>query len=126
MIVVSDTSAISNLLIIGEIDLLQLTFSQIVIPDSVYGELCRIEEHRRALIDLDWIENRSLSDHGLFDDLRESLDIGESEAIALAVELGADILLIDEARGRSMAESLGLEITGILGVLIIAKEAGHN
>ena len=53
-----------------------------------------------------------------------NLDIGEAEAIALALELKADELLIDERLGRREAVRLGLSITGVLGVLLIAKNRG--
>lgn len=52
------------------------------------------------------------------------LDPGESESIALALENEADYLIIDEYKGRMIAESLGLPIVGILGVLIQAKKYG--
>lgn len=52
------------------------------------------------------------------------LDPGETEAIALAVEIGADLLLIDERKGRREAKLLGLRTTGLLGVLLEAKKAG--
>jgi predicted nucleic acid-binding protein len=125
MIVVSDTSSISNLLIIGEVHLLKLLFSTVVVPDAVYSELCRVPEHKNELQSLKWIERHNVTSIDLFEKLRDELDEGESQAIALAVELRADLLLIDEALGREVAESLGLAITGILGVLIRAKDAGY-
>lgn len=122
MIVVSDTSPISNLLQIGEIDLLRRIFDKIVIPTEVFVESCRVENHREFLINQDWIEIVALSDEKLKNDLLNDLDSGEAEAIALAVELKADYLLIDEIAGRQIAESYGIKVTGIIGVLIKAKE----
>jgi len=52
------------------------------------------------------------------------LDTGETEAIALALELRADAVLMDERLGRRVAASLGLRPTGLLGCLVMAKTAG--
>ena len=54
-----------------------------------------------------------------------NLDKGESEAIALALEMNADLVLMDERRGRFMARRLGLEVIGVLGVMVEAKHKGH-
>ncbi|CCI21527.1 conserved hypothetical protein [Microcystis aeruginosa PCC 9808] len=56
--------------------------------------------------------------------LADELDKGEAEAIALALELGADQVLIDERRGRRIAARLNLRYTGILGILVEAKNRG--
>ena len=55
----------------------------------------------------------------------EELDLGESEAIVLAIELKADYLIIDEYKGRAIADKKGVKIVGLLGVLIAAKRIGH-
>lgn len=124
MIVVSDTSAISNLLIIGRIDLLRQLYRRVVIPETVADELRVIATHRTALGELDWIETVELRDKALYTLLIETLDKGEAEAIGLSVELSADLLLIDERDGRAAASNLGIDIIGIAGVLVEAKRVG--
>ena len=57
--------------------------------------------------------------------LAESLDPGEAAAIALGVELQADLLVCDDLRGRQVAEAEGLDVVGTLGILLRAKQAGH-
>jgi hypothetical protein len=57
--------------------------------------------------------------------LKQTLDGGEAEAIALAIELQADWTLLDEREGRKVAKSLGLNVTGILGILLRAKHLGE-
>lgn len=71
-----------------------------------------------------WIEVRNCSDQSLFEQLRRSLDPGELEAIVLAIELNADIVLLDDEAARVAAQSLGIEYTGLLGILIRAKKMG--
>lgn len=56
--------------------------------------------------------------------LRRTLDQGESDAISLAVKSRSDLMLIDEREGRQIARSLGLRLTGTLGILIRAKLEG--
>jgi predicted nucleic acid-binding protein len=72
-----------------------------------------------------WLKTRRASDANLVSLLMVELHPGESEAIALALELKADRLLIDERDGRNMARQLGLPLTGALGVLLRAKRDGQ-
>ncbi len=124
MIVVSDTSPISNLLQIGEINLLRQIFHKIVVPCGVFAEICQVESHKEFLIKQDWIETATLTNTNLKTGLMADLDGGEAEAIALAIELKADYLLMDETKGGQIAESYGVKVIGIIGVLIKAKEEG--
>ena len=66
----------------------------------------------------------SATDVSLLDELLERLDRGEAEAITLARELNAELLLIDETDGRAEARRLNIRITDVLGILIRAKELG--
>jgi uncharacterized protein len=127
VIVVSDTSPLSGLAIVGKLSLLQALYGQIVIPEAVASELRRggQDDPRIAqVLTLSWIETKPSTNHRLISELQTiyKLDKGESEAISLALELNADVLLIDERLGRREASRLGLSITGMLGVLLVAKK----
>ncbi len=73
---------------------------------------------------LEWIETRQVANLTLATQIKSDLDNGEAEAIALAIELEADLLLIDEPKGRKIAAGYGLKYTGVIGTLIEAKSAG--
>ncbi|MCB9296293.1 MAG: DUF3368 domain-containing protein [Lewinellaceae bacterium] len=121
MIVISDTSPITNLIQIGKLEILKELFHEIIIPEEVYEELCELEFQRSLLNSLDWIKTREVADKQLVNRLIRDIDKGEAESIVLAIELKADILLIDEKKGRRVAREYGLEITGLLGILKRAK-----
>lgn len=72
-----------------------------------------------------WLRVETPRNRALVSSLAASLDIGEAEAITLASELGAALLLIDESDGRAAARNLGLTITGTLGILVRAKLCGR-
>lgn len=125
MIVVSNTSPIINLAKIGYLDLLKRLYGRILIPDAVYAEIVvrgAGEAGSQEVQQLKWIETKTLKNHSLFTALRYQLQPGESGAIALAVEKDAGLLLLDEKQARKIAIDMGIEITGILGVLLQAKQ----
>ncbi|GAB4291714.1 MAG: DUF3368 domain-containing protein [Oscillatoriaceae cyanobacterium] len=125
MIVVSDTSALSNLAQIDYLWLLEAIYQTVIIPDVVASELAAASNPTiSAILQLDWIQIQFLTNSQLADQLQQErgLDAGEANAIALALELQADDLLIDERLGRQEAVRLGLSIIGTLGVLLVAKQ----
>lgn len=124
MIVVSDTSPITNLFSIGRLDLLRELYGEVVIPVAVAEEIDFLAKNQEILVDNRWIEVISLQDRTLLSSIRVTLDAGEAEAIALSIELGAEALLMDETKGRHVAMNLGLDVTGLVGVLIQAKTRG--
>jgi predicted nucleic acid-binding protein len=129
MLVASDTSPISNLAIIGRLNLLQVQFREIWIPGAVQSELGQLSgvplREIQQAVEVGWIKPRKLQDDKVARLLESTLDPGEAEAIALAIEISADLVLLDEKEGRAAAERAGLHVTGILGVLLRAKKAGE-
>ena len=99
----------------------------VFIPEAVYRELTDPNFPVAGATEaqtFDWIQTRTISDRTLVEALSNELDIGEAEAIALAVEMQADQVLIDERRGRLVASRLNLRYTGILEILVEAKSKG--
>ncbi|MGB0930271.1 MAG: DUF3368 domain-containing protein [Chitinophagales bacterium] len=125
MLIVSDTSPITNLIRIGELELLQKLFGQVIIPQKVYDELAYYERQQEELDREAWVVVRTVTNLEKIEELNEVLDEGEAEAIVLAEELNADFLIIDERKGRKVAEDYGLRIVGLLGILIQAKQKGY-
>ena len=116
MLVISDTSPLTALLLTQHEMLLCQLFDRVVIPPAVQGELMRVHTSLPS-----WIEiiapltiPESITAAGL--------DPGETEAIALALELHPDAVLIDERLGRRVATLHGLAVTGLLGFLVLAKQ----
>ena len=127
MIIVSDTSPINNLTAINHLYLLNQLYGTVFIPEAVYRELTDPSFPVAGATEVqtfDWVQTRAVSDRTLVKALSNELDIGEAEAIALAVEMQADQVLIDERRGRLVASRLNLRYTGILGILVEAKGKG--
>ena len=124
MVIVSDTSPVTSLIQIGRLELLTQVFGQVVVPKTVYDELCKVPGQQAVIDQQNWLFIDHAKDHSHVKILENELDAGEAEAIVLALELKADYLVIDEFKGRSKAEEIGLKIIGSLGVLLQAKQIG--
>lgn len=129
MLVVSNTSPIANLAFINRLDLLRDQFEQLWIPEVVRAELDPIPDlAAKAVIELanqtGWLKSRPIENLQLATILGKELDRGEAEAIALSLEMKADLLLIDEREGRIVARRAGLRVRGVLGILLRAKATG--
>ena len=126
MIVVSDISPIVNLAFIGQLDLLRRLYNRVVIPQAVDDEIAKGSDQSgiAEIRMFDWIEIKQVTNQAMVASLELELDRGEAEAIALAIELKADLLLLDERKGRLAALRLGVRIIGLLGLVIEAKQKG--
>jgi uncharacterized protein len=123
--VVSNTSPISNLCAIGQIQILLELYGMVRIPDAVQMELHaspRIASLARAAEEGGIFSVSSAYNTRTASLLRHTLDSGEAAAIALALETNAELLLMDERLGRSIAKQAGIRIMGVLGVLVEAKK----
>jgi uncharacterized protein len=128
---VSNTSPILNLALIGRLQLLQEQFRDVSITEGVLEEL-RVRENLPgskeilAALNGGWIQVVKLSDSAMLRVLGRDLDRGEAEAIALALETRADFVLLDERDARTIAKDLGLNVTGVLGILLHAWQQGKQ
>ncbi|MCF8372773.1 MAG: DUF3368 domain-containing protein [Bacteroidales bacterium] len=125
MIIISDTTAIANLIMINQLDILHKVAGDIVIPQAVADEIKALEEFEVDLsvyFNSEWIIKSSAKNQHLVQELMNMLDAGESEAIVLAKELNADYIIIDEKHGREIAKSQGLRTIGLVGILHQAKQ----
>ena len=125
MIIISDTSVLTNLIQLDQLSLLEKLFGHVLIPKKVFSELSKIPGQIPIIERISWIEIRSASNSEIVEKLAMQLDLGEAESIALAIEEKADLLLIDERKGRRIAQQNGILITGLLGILIEAKAEKH-
>lgn len=123
--VVSDTTPIISLLKIAKLELLKHIYSEIFIPVSVFEEIeaGRNRKHYRDISQLNWIRIEEIKDKRAGKYFLD-LHTGEAEAIILASEISADLIIMDEKLGRYYAKHADLKVTGTLGVLAKAKELG--
>lgn len=125
-VVVSDTSPLRALSHLGHLDWLELLFGQILVPPAVAHEL-QFPPMRFLSMDLRQMPFLMIvtpQDVVRVAELRMSLDLGEAEALALAEEVQAELVLIDESAGRAAVTRAGFRIMGTLGILLRAKSNG--
>ena len=124
--VISNSSPLQYLYQADVLELLPALFGQVCVPEAVVAEL---EEGRRRsvplppLAELSWLQVRTVRNRTLLP-LVTHLGDGEKEVLALGRELSEALLLLDDRDARRRAHALGLEISGTLGVLLLAKERG--
>lgn len=129
MLVVSDTSPLSNLALIGRLDLLHEQFSEVLMPPAVSRELSVLQDPvarlalTKAVAD-GWLVEMALPREAPFPEELQGLDPGETEALRLASFLSAERVLMDEREGRLRASALGIRTIGVLGVLLVGKRDG--
>ena len=127
-LVVADTGPINYLVLIDAIDVLPKLFKQILVPAAVYDELAHPDASARVRAFIAqspaWLELRPNPDDGINDTTNSRLDEGERAAIALATSIGADLILMNDRAGVSVARRRGLTVTGTLGVLDLGARRG--
>lgn len=123
MIVVADTSPLLHLARIGWLDLIPAVVGRVLVPRTVWGELVQagtrpdVVAGLEAAVWIEVVEDPPVQDLGL--------DAGETAAILLAEELGAEALLIDERHGRAVALARGIAVIGTLGIVAGARRSGR-
>jgi predicted nucleic acid-binding protein len=127
-LVIADTGPVNYLVLIGQIDLLPVLFQRVILPSAVQRELNDAETPPSVR---DWITNppvwvevKEAPVRELGDDSLAGLDQGERAAIALAIAIKADLLLLDDREGVVVARNKGFAVTGTLGVLNLAARRG--
>lgn len=108
---------------LGLLDLLPQLYGTVVIPPEVARELAT---PRRSFVpihiaDFPFVETIEPHDQEMIARFSDQIDIAEAEAIALAIEINANAILIDELAGRSVARSVGLTPIGVAGILIESR-----
>jgi predicted nucleic acid-binding protein len=127
MLVVADTSPLNYLIRLGHPEVLQEIYGRVLVPEAVLVEMRHPEAPEEvrswALAPPDWLEQVRVRQ--LDATLAVELGAGEREAISLALEVRADVLLIDERAGRVEAEARHIPVAGTLAVLLQASLRGY-
>jgi len=129
MIVISDTTPIISLMKANRLDLLRKLYGKVLIPNAVYKELTEnatFAKEAKIIKDIDYLTVVAVENEKSVSILRNvtGLDAGESEALIMYDEQKADLLLMDEHKGRSVAKQLNVRHIGTVGVLLLAYDKG--
>lgn len=129
MIVVSDTTPIISLLKAGHLELLRDLYGKVLIPKAVFRELTENPVYLKEsgiIKKSEFLEVSEAGNRKAVNVLRSvtGLDAGESEALILYDEQKADLLLMDERKGRSVAKQLNVRHVGTAGILMLAYDKG--
>lgn len=128
MIVVSNTTPLIGLASIDRFDLLRQLLGEIQIAQAAYGEAVtagrEVGGAKQEVSTATWIRTTVVRDRLAVEVLLDELDLGEAETIVLAHEVNADLVLMDEKKGRRKLSQLGLQKIGTLGILLKAKQVG--
>lgn len=127
MIVISDTTPIISLLKANQLELLQRLYGRVLIPGAVYGELIENPKYKNEaeiIKTMDFLKTVEVENIKSVSILRAvtGLDVGESEALIMYDEQKAELLLMDERKGRSVAKQLGIRYIGTAGILMLAYD----
>ncbi len=124
MIVVSDTSPLLYLVLVGQVEVLARLFDQVVVPPAVLQEMSHSRTPRLvqewAISPPAWLKVQEPSS---IEEI-SGLGSGEREAIALASEISAEKVLIDDKDARKAAQSRGFDVIGTLAILDQAAHRG--
>lgn len=127
MIVVSDSTPLISLMKTARLEILESLFQEVFIPEAVFSELTANPEYAAEAEQIEncpFIKVVSVKEQRAVDILRRisGLDLGESEAIVYADDNKAEVLLMDEVKGRQVAKAMGIYIMGTVGVLLFAYD----
>jgi len=128
--VICDSSSLIHLAGIGRLGLLRELYGKLIVPTAVWREVVEEGKGRQGVVEVQearlagWIEVRPATQEFLLKSLKQELDDGEAEVISLAVELKANLVLLDETEARRVASVYELRKTGAVGVLIRARLEG--
>jgi predicted nucleic acid-binding protein len=125
--VVVDASPLIALARIERLELLREMFGDVVVPSAVWHEVVAAGSDKAGaaqIATVAWIRRRDVVDQSAVAALRRDLGAGEAEAIVLARELPAGLLIMDEYLGRVAAKDFGVRTVGLVGVLVEARNRG--